>query len=607
LYRFTLVPVGTYNVCEILDGNHAGWTSVNPFCQEVMVSEGQTATADFFNYEMPVTPTGTIEVCKYEDKDGNGEPDQPLISFLEKVKRLFIKVAYATTLYTNPLAGWTINITDGDGYSDSKVTGDNGCVQFTDLPYTAYTITETMQSGWVRTMPEANSIVINLDASYNWTYFLNHQEAGMCTSQNILLDEVPQGSLSGWTVTDTGNNPIFSYSEITSPYDDSTALQTSVVGDTYQYCPSQYISKTYTVSGNTDATDLKAYLAFTSTMDYYNFPYVEIILYDSQDAQVGYQVYYGNGVISGIYAGYAAADPVHYTELSAASGYMTLDLAKIGSNLDFSKVRVILSNYACVGQNSVTFDHLRLVTQCGDEPVDVCTNIDGVQTEVPSGYTESGGICTETSGGGGTELTDMCSNIEGVQTEVPQGMTAVEGICTETSGGGTEQSISTSGGGGGGGGSSYQLIISNERMEASSDDTSVTITWDTNHQASSRVVYDTTSHPYIGSPDMYGYAFTTTEDSTLVSHHTVVISGLTPGTNYYFRPVSHGSPETTGIELAKATTGGGSGTPSVLGVTDSGATPKVLGATDEALPRTGGMPEALFITWLAPLFKRRKK
>ncbi len=166
----------------------------------------------------------------------------------------------------------------------------------------------------------------------------------------------------------------------------------------------------------------------------------------------------------------------------------------------------------------------------------------------------------------------------------------------------------SSSGGGGGGGSSYQLIISQEQMQAADDGASITITWDTNHPSASRVVYDTVSHPYVGSPNMYGYAFTTAEDASFVTRHAVTVGGLTAGTPYYFRPVSHGSPETTGIELAYVPAGAAPA-PSVLGATDTIATspaPQVLGAAD-TLPRTGAMPQgALLLTWLAPLFKRRK-
>lgn len=187
-------------------------------------------------------------------------------------------------------------------------------------------------------------------------------EVALCEEK--LVDEVPSGSLSTWAVTNSGGNPYFSYSEINSPYDDSIAIQTSVNGVTYANCPSQLIEKTYDVKGNTGTTSLKAYMEFTSTMDTYNFPYIVVNLYDDQNNSVGYQVYYGKGVISGIYAGYAASDPVHYTELSSASGDMLLDLSRIGENIDFDKIKISISNYACVGQNSIIFDHLRVL--CGE-------------------------------------------------------------------------------------------------------------------------------------------------------------------------------------------------------------------------------------------------
>ncbi len=58
-------------------------------------------------------------------------------------------------------------------------------------------------------------------------------------------------------------------------------------------------------------------------------------------------------------------------------------------------------------------------------PVDVCTNIDGLQTEVPAGMVVNGGICTTPP-----PPTDVCTNIDGLQTEVPAGMIVNAGICT---------------------------------------------------------------------------------------------------------------------------------------------------------------------------------
>ena len=81
--------------------------------------------------------------------------------------------------------------------------------------------------------------------------------------------------------------------------------------------------------------------------------------------------------------------------------------------------------------------------------------------------------------------------------------------------------------------------------------TSVTITWTTDQPATSRVVYDTTSHPstvgYVDSSN-YGYAFSSVEDMDKVTSHSVTIIGLSAGTTYYFRTISTGSPETVSAE-----------------------------------------------------------
>lgn len=135
---------------------------------QITLGLGDVAECTITNtYQEPEPQTGTIEVCKYEDTDGDGAIDG---------------YGEDQTTPINPLSGWTINITDGDQYNDSKVTGENGCVEFTNLPYTTYTITETQQSGWTQTYPGNNNhIEINLNASRNWAYFLNYYPIYGCT------------------------------------------------------------------------------------------------------------------------------------------------------------------------------------------------------------------------------------------------------------------------------------------------------------------------------------------------------------------------------------------------------------------------------------------
>jgi hypothetical protein len=101
------------------------------------------------------------------------------------------------------------------------------------------------------------------------------------------------------------------------------------------------------------------------------------------------------------------------------------------------------------------------------------------------------------------------------------------------------------------------LVVSAEEEIASQTTTdSTTITWTTSHPATSRVVYDTVSHnPITETAPNYGYANSTDETNTnpMVTEHSVTISGLSSGTTYYFRPISHGSPEVVGNEVAVTT------------------------------------------------------
>jgi cysteine-rich repeat protein len=96
--------------------------------------------------------------------------------------------------------------------------------------------------------------------------------------------------------------------------------------------------------------------------------------------------------------------------------------------------------------------------------------------------------------------------------------------------------------GGGGGVFFFGLRIFNETASIIGTSTAI-INWQTNLSATSRVIYDTLDHSVLGDPPNYGYAYSTIEDSTKVTYHTVTIEGLIPGLAYYYRCVSHTSPE----------------------------------------------------------------
>ena len=145
--------------------------------------------------------------------------------------------------------------------------------------------------------------------------------------------------------------------------------------------------------------------------------------------------------------------------------------------------------------------------------------------------------------------------------------------------------------------------ISDEMVNAPSE-TGATIVWNTNHPSTSRVIYETVSHPILGDAPNYGYANSTVEkdDSPKVTSHTVTITGLTAGTTYYYRAVSHGSPEVVGAEKSFTT----KGTKLVNSFEDnlvkiiSNITKEVLGETTEAtssptpiIPKVNPLPQVL--------------
>lgn len=94
--------------------------------------------------------------------------------------------------------------------------------------------------------------------------------------------------------------------------------------------------------------------------------------------------------------------------------------------------------------------------------------------------------------------------------------------------------------------------ISEEGVQSSGDflfnNGQLVVSWETSYPATSRVIYDIVSHETLGEAPNYGYAFFTIEDSTLVTEHEITLTEVGPGITYYYRTVSHGSPESVGEE-----------------------------------------------------------
>ena len=143
--------------------------------------------------------------------------------------------------------------------------------------------------------------------------------------------------------------------------------------------------------------------------------------------------------------------------------------------------------------------------------------------------------------------------------------------------GGLLPGAGSSSGGGGGGWLPPGLTITEPVTIVEILQASATIMWDTSYLSTSQVIYSSAAENHIldltdsaGTPPKYGYAHTTAEYDTApkIGNHLVTITGLTPGTTYYFRAVSHASLAISGEQsfttlipggevAGAATTGGG--------------------------------------------------
>jgi hypothetical protein len=139
-------------------------------------------------------------------------------------------------------------------------------------------------------------------------------------------------------------------------------------------------------------------------------------------------------------------------------------------------------------------------------------------------------------------------------------------------------------------------IISNEHITGTGDN-SLVITWTTNFPTTSRVIYDTTSHPTPGSGPNYGYAYSIgpQDTSPKVKDHSVTITGVNVNQTYYYRVISGGSPEAVGKENPFTTRytfglpgdGLSDGASTGTGGNAPSANTAVLGATSLAFAGTG--------------------
>jgi hypothetical protein len=135
-------------------------------------------------------------------------------------------------------------------------------------------------------------------------------------------------------------------------------------------------------------------------------------------------------------------------------------------------------------------------------------------------------------------------------------------------------------------------VISAETSSSVSSD-SITITWTTDDLSTSRVVYDTVSHPILGAAPNYDYVSSTVEDATKVINHSVTLVGLSASTTYYYRVISHGSPETVSDEKSFTTTSASSTSGGGTGVTGDGLSDGLSDGRSDGMSSSGTLASVL--------------
>ncbi len=204
--RLENVPCGNYSITEVTAPQ--GYLIVTG-SQNVTVTDNQTATADFTDSK---GCSGCLKICKYEDKNGNGNH----------------------TAGEPWLLGWSFNISGPDGYFETVTTGDGQlsdgglgcgecdyCVTICDLTPGEYNVTEVtpLPEGWTNTDPGGDppyvKPVVVLCGETSTVEFGNQQECTGCLKICKYEDKNGNGKrdygepyLSGWnfTVTDSQGN-----------------------------------------------------------------------------------------------------------------------------------------------------------------------------------------------------------------------------------------------------------------------------------------------------------------------------------------------------------------------------------------------------------------
>ena len=164
-YTFGSLTAGTYTVSEAVQN---GWTQTlpsSPGTYTVIVTSGTASTGNHFgNYQY-----GTINGQKFNDLNGNGAKDGG----------------------EGGLSGWKILLTGP--ISTSTFTDGSGNYSFGNLIAGSYTVSESLQSGWVQSFPSTPG-----------THVLSISSGSVYTNKDF--GNFQPGSISGMKFHDVNGN-----------------------------------------------------------------------------------------------------------------------------------------------------------------------------------------------------------------------------------------------------------------------------------------------------------------------------------------------------------------------------------------------------------------
>ncbi|KKR88982.1 MAG: hypothetical protein UW50_C0002G0001 [Candidatus Wolfebacteria bacterium GW2011_GWA1_44_24] len=556
--NYTLqIPPGTYKICEAILG---GWRLSYPTASTASSTSCDSDSYFEFGYELTVVAAdningkdfgnyrnGSIYGFKWEDLNGNGVFDEDDENSEEG------------------LDGWTIylDLNDNGVLDDDEpsfISGeddDGGVYSFRDLTPGTYIVREVLKNGWTQTFPGADTsfkhtvVVTSRDEETNWNFGNSH--AGVArgekwedTNKNGARDNEEQG-LDGWIITATNN--------------ELTKTATTTDGGQYQFTfgPTEMGEWTITEEnrdGWMRTSEAESYqINISSGMDNdgydfgnWKYPVFEGYKWEDIDADGGWDeeepAVEGWAMILGRRSeprepqsepnGHEQMIPIEIVALSltGSDGKFTLAATSTGNYEIFEESR-----------NGWTMTH----PAARDSFFDIEYRIDM---------------------GGHTLATSSFFDVFIESLDLPSGAIIVNDT--------NENPLRF--------GNQKLAVISDETATSTTETTSFIVAWTTDKPATSRVIYDTISHPVLGNAPNYGYSSSTIEqdiDPNKTTNHSVAVTGLTAGTTYYYRVISAASPENVGTENSFTTPsssddgggGGGGGDGGIIVISGGGGLP----------------------------------